>query len=79
METKLNIMVFGQLEDITGCSVVTVENVPNTDLLLEKLYAQYPLLKGKNFLIALDKKIITKKAEIGGKEDIALLPPFSGG
>ena len=79
MSTKLNVKVYGQLEDITGSGIISTENVPDTDLLLEKLYAQYPLLKTKKFLIAINKKIITGKTEIDGKADIVLLPPFSGG
>jgi molybdopterin synthase sulfur carrier subunit len=75
----INIMVFGQLEDITGTSVIAFDKVSDTDLLLKKLYAQYPLLKEKKFLIAVDQKIITEKTKIVGQSTIALLPPFSGG
>jgi sulfur-carrier protein len=79
MKTKLTIMVFGQLQDITGSSVISIEDVTDTDMLLSKLSTQYPLLKEKKFLIALDKKIITEKTGINGLQAIALLPPFSGG
>ena len=75
----MNIMIFGQLEDIIGSSVVSISDVTNTDLLLNKLYAEYPLLKEKKFLIAVDQKIITGKTEIGEQAKVALLPPFSGG
>jgi molybdopterin converting factor small subunit len=79
METKLNIMVFGQLEDITGSSAISVEHADDTDVLLNKLYGKYPLLKEKKFLIAIDQKIIIGKTAIGEQAKIALLPPFSGG
>lgn len=79
MATEMNILVFGQLEEITGSSVVAVKNVTDTELLLQKLYAQYPLLKEKKFLISLNKKIVTEKTPIGELAEIALLPPFSGG
>jgi molybdopterin synthase sulfur carrier subunit len=72
-------MIFGQLEDITGTAVVSIENVLDTNMMLSKLYAQYPLLKEKKFLIAVNQKIITEKTEIGDQSTIALLPPFSGG
>lgn len=75
----MNIMIFGQLEDITGTSVVSISHVADTDLLLNKLYSQYPLLKEKKFLIAVDNQIIYKKTKIGEQAKIALLPPFSGG
>jgi sulfur-carrier protein len=79
MEMKMNIMVFGQLEDIAGSSVVVVENVADTEMLLQKLYVQYPLLKEKKFLIAVNQKIIIEKTQIGDNAEVALLPPFSGG
>jgi sulfur-carrier protein len=75
----MNIMIFGQLEDITGSSVIGVENVADSESLLKKLYAQYPLLKEKKFLIAVNQKIITEKTQISEQAEIALLPPFSGG
>lgn len=75
----MNIMVFGQLEDITGTPVISMSHVADTDLLLNKLYSQYPLLKEKKFLIAVNNKIIQEKTDIGGEYKIALLPPFSGG
>jgi molybdopterin converting factor small subunit len=79
METIMNILVFGQLEDITGSSVVSINRAENTELLLKTLYAQYPALAQKKFLIAVDQKIITGKTEIGEQAKVALLPPFSGG
>lgn len=79
MEKKLTIMVFGQLQDITGSSEITIDETTDTEMLLHKLHNQYPLLKEKKFLIALDKKIINDKTEINGQQSIALLPPFSGG
>jgi molybdopterin converting factor small subunit len=79
METKLNIMVFGQLTDITGSATVAVNAVTDTELLLKKLYQEFPLLKEKKFLIAVNQKIISSKIEICEQSQIALLPPFSGG
>ena len=60
----MNIRVFGQLEDITGSSMVSIEKVPDTDRMLSELYGQYPLLKEKKFLIAVDQKIISEKTAI---------------
>ena len=75
----MNIMVFGQLEDVTGTSVVSINRVDNTELLLKTLYVQYQALAQKKFLIAVDQKISTGKTEIGEQAKVALLPPFSGG
>jgi len=75
----MTVLVFGQLEDITGSSVITLGKVADTELLLSALHAQYPAMKQKKMLIAVDQKIIYEKTEIGEQAQVALLPPFSGG
>jgi sulfur-carrier protein len=79
METTMNIMVFGQLVDITGAPSVTINDVADTEMLLQELYVRFPLLQEKKFLLALNQEIITEKKEIGAQAQLALLPPFSGG
>lgn len=75
----MNILVFGQLADITKSSAISIEKANDTETLLEILYYHYPLLKQKEFLIAVDKRIVNEKSEIRDNAQIALLPPFSGG
>lgn len=72
-------MVFGQLADLAGTSLLTVSNVVDTDQLSQKLHADYPFLKEKKFLIAVNQKIITGITELDERSQVALLPPFSGG
>jgi molybdopterin synthase sulfur carrier subunit len=79
MESMMNIMVFGQLADITGATNVLIRKSADTDLLLTELFNRFPLLKEKKFLVAVDRKIITEKTQISEQAVIALLPPFSGG
>lgn len=71
--------MYGQLEDITGASIISLEDVDNTDLLTEILFKQYPLLKHKKFLVAVDKQVISGTTTISSNAEVALLPPFSGG
>lgn len=79
MEGTMNILVFGQLTDITKGSAISIGKANDTEALLEMLYHHYPLLKQKEFLIAVDKIIVNEKSEIRENAQIALLPPFSGG
>lgn len=79
MEETLNILVFGQLTDVTNAALISVEKPTDTDHLLKILYRDYPLLERQKFLIAVDKKIINKKVIVDAAAQIALLPPFSGG
>jgi molybdopterin converting factor small subunit len=79
METMIKIKIFGQLEDITQANEVTVETVTDTEELLQLLFENYAGLKEKKFKIAVNKKITEEKTMLKATDEIALLPPFSGG
>lgn len=51
----------------------------NSEALLKALKIEYPQLESLNFSLAVDKQIIQGKILLNGNEEIALLPPFSGG
>ena len=75
----IKVWVYGQLEDVTGASVITLDDIFDTDMLTQNLFQQYPLLRDKKFLVAVDKHVVTEKTAIDSNAEIALLPPFSGG
>lgn len=75
----LNIKYFGLLAEITGCEQETFAFKKETvGELLDELYSKYPMLKSKDFQVAHAMEISDKNAIITQNE-IALLPPFSGG
>ncbi len=75
----VNIMIFGQIADITGVSNIAIENVHDTNQLIEQLNLSYPSLASARYAIAVDKKIIKENTPLNNNNTIALLPPFSGG
>jgi len=79
MNKQMNIMVFGQLEDITGAAIISIDQVTDTEQLLNVLFIRFPQLKEKKMLIAVDQKIIYENTVINNQSTVALLPPFSGG
>jgi molybdopterin synthase sulfur carrier subunit len=79
METMIEILVFGQLIDITASGNVRIPMTGSTEELLDELYRLYPALRGKTFLLSLDQQIVRENRPIHTNSKIALLPPFSGG
>lgn len=75
----LKIKYFGLIAEITKCNEETLDfaNVTIADL-LELLYAKYPKLKNKDFQVAQNQELISNDTIVSG-EEIAVLPPFSGG
>lgn len=75
----MNIKIFGQLTDITGNSSVTLEDVADTDILIQQLQLKYPGLLQAKYAIAVNKQIIQHTTALQQNAEVALLPPFSGG
>ena len=75
---QVKIIIFGQLTDITGSSVL-LDNVTDTDNLVKTMNKLYPGLADKKYLVAVDKKIIAENSLLKENSTVALLPPFSGG
>jgi sulfur-carrier protein len=74
-----SVLLFGELAELAGNTEISFADVYDSDALKEAVYNRCPALKSKSFVIAVNKKIITEKTEIGKDAAIALLPPFSGG
>jgi len=75
---SLKIILFGKLADIAGASV-SVDNVVDTDSLVNSLNKRYPELANTKYVIAVDKQLIKENTVLNKKSMVALLPPFSGG
>ncbi|HEV8272118.1 MAG TPA: MoaD/ThiS family protein [Chitinophagaceae bacterium] len=75
---SVKIILFGKLADIAGSSV-SVDNVPDTNSLVDSLNKRYPELATTKYVIAVDKQVINENTVLNKKSMVALLPPFSGG
>jgi molybdopterin converting factor small subunit len=74
----VNILVFGQLTDITG-NGFTLTGASDTNALKNSLLEKYPELQHRTFLISVDKKISSVNTPLTDNCTVALMPPFSGG
>ena len=76
---NIQIKYFGLLTEVTGCSVEVFEfEGKSIEELLKQLYIKYPTLNTKDFKVAQAEELV-KESELITGEEIALLPPFSGG
>ena len=75
-------MAFGVAKDIFGSSSVTITFQPGTTAAALKnlLEAQYPRLKQlSSFMLAVNSEYAQGQEIIDEKDDIAVIPPVSGG
>ncbi len=75
----LDIIVFGQLTEITGNEHIPMNGFADTNSVIAELNKTYPELVRAKYLIAVDKNVVTENTTLTDKSIVALLPPFSGG
>jgi molybdopterin synthase sulfur carrier subunit len=75
----VEIRFFGQLTDLTKTERVLIEDMRDTDMLMNKIMEMYPALATATFKVALNNKLVNDNIEIAENSIIAFMPPFSGG
>ena len=78
---KLNILLFGVLTEIAGESSIQVDTEKISDLndLHNYLIKVYPGLEDKTFQYAVNQSVVSAGHPLYAGDEVALLPPFSGG
>ncbi len=75
---QIQVILFGQLADIAGHTVI-VNDISDTDSLVNSLHKSYPELANAKYIIAVNRQVINKNTGLTADSVVALLPPFSGG
>lgn len=75
----IEVMFFGQLTDATGVSSVMVEEVADTDMLIQMMKQRYPALESSTYMVAVNNTMVTENSIVRPGSKVAFMPPFSGG
>lgn len=75
----IEVRFFGQLTDRTGCKNLILEDVVDTDTLIQQLNERFPALASAKIMLAVNNTMIQSNTILAAGCRIDLLPPFSGG
>ncbi len=75
---KIQVIIFGQLRDVLG-GKLELDNITDTATLKTVLQSTYPAIKDANYMVAVNKKLITENTGLTENCTVAILSPFSGG
>lgn len=78
-QLSLRVCFFGMTADASGCEKTEIRFTPTTDELRSLLQELYPALVCMQFAIAVNHQLISGNTTLYGGDEVALLPPFSGG
>jgi molybdopterin converting factor small subunit len=79
MPSYIRLKAFGMLAEKIGAVSLEIENPGSSEVLRRQLLQQFPALQSLTFRMAVDRKLIQAETDISAGQEIALLPPFSGG
>lgn len=74
----ITVLYFGPIKMITSLARETIETVSNLTELKRLLTRKYPKLEQANFVFSVNHKI-SENGTLNDHDEVALLPPFSGG
>ena len=74
MET--NVLVFGQITDITGENHIKISGVADTNGVIHLLHKNYPQLQSLEYSIEIKKNIIRENTLLKNNDTVEILPPF---
>jgi sulfur-carrier protein len=75
----MKVLFFASIAELTRCNEITVQNVRCIDELKVMLGNRFPGIEGLSYSIAVNKCITDNSRELIESDEVALLPPFSGG
>ena len=82
MNTPVSVLLFGITRDLTGQSTVSVPLTKDARVsdLLNQLHQQFPVLTGiRSLLVAVNGEYAEADQVLTQNDEIALIPPVSGG
>lgn len=78
---KIDILFFGATADLTGTRKVetTVSEPVSAGDLIAQLHAEYPDLKDRNLLFAVNEEYVSENTPLNNGDELAIFTPVSGG
>lgn len=72
------VLLFAELREIAGKASFET-SVNSVEELKIEMFENWPLLKNKTLSIAVNKQITHENVMLKAEDEIAIMPPFSGG
>lgn len=77
----MEILLFAGLKEKVGSSRVSldIDREISVEMLKSYIYEEYPELDGEVFQVASNESFVRDDYQVSGSDEIALIPPVSGG
>ena len=76
--SKLQVQLFGNIKEALSTAVLEVEFVAESTTLIQTLKKKHTKLESLSFQLAVNQEVVDS-CKLSPTDELALLPPFSGG
>ena len=76
---KIKILFFGILQEAAGKKEMTLNDINDSDTLVNQLKSVSPVLKNYTFRLAINQEFIDSNCTLKEGDVVAIMPPFAGG
>ena len=75
----MQVLLFASLAEVVGSRALEVEAPATVGDLVTLLNSGWPVLAGQPYRVAVDQRYAAAEQTLSGAEEVALIPPVSGG
>jgi len=75
----MRVLFFASIAEYTGTGEINLDHVNDTEELKVILKQKYPRIEGFSYAIAVNKNMVVQNQILNDSDEVALMPPFSGG
>ena len=75
----MKILLFGVLTEAAGSDSIEIESCGSVSELKSKIENDFPELSNFSYRISVNSELVREDCIISADDEIAILPPFSGG
>lgn len=76
----IKVRLYGLLQERANKDLIHIDGlIRNSDDLLNAIHIEYPSIKEVKYVLSINRTIVKEQTNVTPSDEIALLPPFSGG
>jgi len=75
----MKVLFFASIAEIAGTNEADISGISSVSALKNHFENEYPRIKNLKYAVAVNSKIVHGERNLNDNDEIAFLPPFSGG
>ncbi len=76
---KIKLLFFGVLTDVVGQNSIELEEISDLQSVKQYVLSNFPKVMDYSHIISVNRAIVSDNMDLNNGDEVAFLPPFTGG